>query len=118
MALDGANIEMRHIGNHPDQAELKQMLREHKKAFTQLTQEYQTKKSQLIKSELLGDHEEKKGQQETAEGSMEHGLAVQEKSKESLKRTIELLIKLNKLAQILYQNYHKIPNKLSKCMMN
>ena len=89
MALDSANIELRHIGQHPDKAELKQMLREHKNVLKELRTEYEAKKGVIVKDELLGDHVEDGGAGlETAEGLMEHGLKTQAASKDSLQRTL------------------------------
>ena len=92
MALDSANIELRHIGNHPDKAELKQMLREHKTVLKELRTEYEAKKGVVVKDELMGDHvEEGKDGLDTAEGLMDHGLKTQASSKESLQRTLGVI---------------------------
>ena len=91
MALDSANIELRHIGNHPDKAELKTMLREHKTVLKELRADYELKKGVAVKDELLGDHVEQKDGLDTAEGLMDHGLKTQASSKESLQRTLGVI---------------------------
>ena len=88
IALDSAAIELRHIGNHPDKTELKQMLREHKAVLKELRIRYEEKKGAIVKDELLGDHSEETDRLETAEGLMEHGLNTQAQSAESLQRTL------------------------------
>jgi len=91
LSLDSANIELRHINDHPDKAELKLMLREHKDTLKKLRLEYEQKKGVATRDELLGDGEQPVDKLETAEGLMEHGLAIQDKSKDSLQRTLGVL---------------------------
>jgi len=93
MALDSGNIELRHIGNHPDKTEFKVMLREHKNKLKELRTQYESKKGTIVRDELLGDAEADPtaDKLETAEGLMEHGLKIQDKSKQSLERTLGVI---------------------------
>ena len=89
VALDSANIELRHLGNHPDKAELKQMLRDHRSTLKELKADYEQKRGGAVKDELLGDHEEDGAAgQETADSLMAHGFKTQAASAESLQRTL------------------------------
>lgn len=88
---DSANIEVRFLVNGPDRIEMRQMLREHKSTLKELTNEYQLRRSEVVKHELFGDHEEKQLGPEIGEGAddmMERGLGIQQSSKESLARTL------------------------------
>jgi hypothetical protein len=92
IAHDGANIEFRHLGSHPQKNEFKASLRDHKNTLKELKNEYEWKKANLAKDELLGDHQPaNEGELETAEGLMKHGLDVQDKSKDSLQRTLRVV---------------------------
>jgi len=90
MALDAAYIDMRHLGpNHPNKNEFKVTLREHKNALKELRNDFEWKKSTQVKNELVGEGGgDEEDQKETAEGLMQHGLDVQDKSKASLERTL------------------------------
>ena len=128
IALDSAAIELRHIGNHPDKAELKQMLREHKNQLKELKIRYEERKGAIVKDELLGDHSEETDRLETAEGLMEHGLNTQAKSQESLQRTLatiertkevgtDVVLKLEtntKQIQNMYDELEQIESSLAR----
>jgi len=92
IALDGANIELRHLGTNPQKNEFKQMLRDHKNTLKELKNDYEWKKSAATKEQLMGDHKDSgPADLDTAEGLMKHGLDVQDKSKESLGRTLRVV---------------------------
>ena len=94
ISLDSASIEQRHLGAHPQKNEFRVMLRDHKNTLKELKNEYEWKKSSAVKEELLGDHKpgaDAANALETEEGLMKHGLDTQDKSKESLARTLRVV---------------------------
>lgn len=91
VALDGANIELRHLGNDPQKNEMKQMLRDHKTKLRELRNEFEWKKEAAVKDQLSGDHKGGENDLTTADGLMKHGLDVQKSSTESLVRTMKVV---------------------------
>lgn len=87
--LDGAQLELKHLGAHAQKNEFTRLLRDHKHTLKELKNEYEWRKSSSDKNSLMdGATPAKTGaDMTTAEGMMKHGLEVQDKSKESLERT-------------------------------
>lgn len=87
VALDGASIELPYLrSNDPHRNEYKQQLRDHKTTLKNFRHEYDQKKSNARRSELLGEED-----RETAEGLMKYGSSIQEKSKPVLKNTLNII---------------------------
>ena len=96
VALDGANIQLPHLAsnnnNNPHWNEYTQQLRDHKITLKHLRHENERKKSNAIKSELLRDVKiQDEDDRDTAEGLMNYGLSIQEKSKPVLKNTLKVV---------------------------
>lgn len=92
IALDEAKIELRHIKDESEKSEATGIVKEHKQTFQKLKNEYEWKKQAQVKDQLLGEHTEATaGDQNSADGLMKYGLDVQDKSKESLKRSLETI---------------------------
>ena len=76
-ALEAASIEYRRMnakGNNPNKNEQKQMLKDHKNILKEFKNQYEWKKSEAVKDELLGDHKAGGDEdRETAEGLMKYG---------------------------------------------
>lgn len=92
-ALDGAQIELKHLGAHVQKAEFTKILRDHKHTLKELKNEYDWRKTNSDKNSLMdGAKASATGSDfNTAEGLMKHGLEVQDKSKESLGRTLRVV---------------------------
>lgn len=88
-ALDGAQLELKHLGANVQKAEFTKILRDHKHTLKELKNEYDWRKANSDKNSLLdGATAGATGaDMTTADGLMKHGLEVQDKSKESLERT-------------------------------
>jgi hypothetical protein len=88
-ALDGAQLELKHLGANVQKAEFTKQLRDHKHTLKELKNEYEWRKSNSDKNNLLDGASAgaTAADMTTAEGMMKHGLDVQDKSKESLERT-------------------------------
>ena len=85
LAYDSSAIELRINGAMIDnKSELKASLREHKIALRDLRSEYESYKSGSIKDELLGDYVENGPDKNNPDALMQHGLSVQDQSKQSL----------------------------------
>lgn len=94
IALDAGHIEFRHLGpNATNKNEYKIMLRDHKSSLKELKNEFEWKKAAATKDELLADGSNgaDNTELETAEGMMKHGLDIQDKSKQSLERTLRVV---------------------------
>jgi len=91
ICLDEAKIELRHLKDDAEKSEYGAMVKEQKAVFQKLKNEFEWKKSSAVKDQLLGDHKVDVGDQSTAEGTMKHGLDTLDKSKDSLKRTMETI---------------------------
>lgn len=88
-ALDGAQLELKHLGAHAQKAEFTKLLRDHKHMLRELKNEYEWRKTNSDKNALMeGAKDGPRGADlNTADGLMKHGLEVQAKSTESLERT-------------------------------
>lgn len=89
-ALDAANLELRHLGAHPQKGEFTKILRDHKAELKELKNEYEWRKAASAKDQLIGDAKETNSADLTTnEGAMKYGLDLQDKSKDSLQRTLK-----------------------------
>lgn len=88
-ALDGAQLELKHLGAHAQKNEFTRLLRDHKHTLKELKNEYEWRKTNSDKNALMDGAvaSATHADMNTAEGMMRHGLDVQDKSKESLERT-------------------------------
>jgi len=92
IALDEAKIELRHIKDETEKTEATAIVKEHKQTFQKLKNEYEWKKQAQVKDQLLGEHQEvTAADQNSPDGLMKYGLDVQDKSKDSLKRSLETI---------------------------
>ncbi len=86
IALDGANIELRHVGNDNKQ-EWKNILLTHKQKLKELKTQYTSIELEINKQELFSTNH-KQDDMETPQALMDYGLDIQKQSKESLQHTI------------------------------
>jgi len=90
IALDESKIELRHIRDEAEKNEYNSIIKHHKQTFTKLKNEYEWKKQAQVKDQLLGDHHEATAaDQANPDQLMKYGLEVQDKSKDSLHRTLQ-----------------------------
>jgi len=91
IAFDAANIELRQCP--PESKEQwKNTLRTHKNNLRELKNEFEWKKQQVDREQLMGDHKTSDAVDfTTADGLMKHGMDVQDKSTKSLQRTINVI---------------------------
>lgn len=93
MTLDGAQLELKHLGPTSTQkAELTKTLRDHKNTLKQFKADYEWAKKDSDKNELFdGAKASATGADfATGEGMMKHGLDVQDQSAASLGRTLRV----------------------------
>lgn len=92
-ALDGAQLELKHLGAHMQKAEFTKNLRDHKHTLKELKNEYDWRKANSDKNSLMDGAKPgaSAGDMQTADGLMQHGLAVQDRSGESLARTLRVV---------------------------
>jgi hypothetical protein len=93
-ALDGANLELKHLGAHVQKNEFTKMLRDHKLNLRQLKTDYDWAKASSDKNALM-DGAKPAGasaaDMASADGMMQYGLNVQQASMESLKNSIRTI---------------------------
>lgn len=92
-ALDSAQLELKHLGANVQKAEFTKIIRDHKNVLKQLKNEYEWRKANSDKNSLMdGAKASATGADfQSAEGLMQHGLDVQDKSKQSLERTLRVV---------------------------
>jgi hypothetical protein len=93
-ALDGANLELKHLGAHVQKNEFTKILRDHKLNLKELKTEYEWRKSSSDKNALM-DGAKPAGasaaDMASADGLMKHGLEVQQAGTDSLGRTLRTI---------------------------
>jgi len=92
-ALDGANLELKHLGAHVQKNEFTKLLRDHKHTLKELKGEYEWRKTSSDKNALMdGAKVPATGaDMNTADGLMKHGLDVQQQGTDSLQRTLRVV---------------------------
>ena len=92
-ALDGAQLELKHLGAHMQKAEFTKILRDHKHTLKELKNEYDWRKAASDKNSLMdGAKPAATGaDMATADGLMKHGLDVQQAGTDSLGRTLKVI---------------------------
>lgn len=92
-ALDGAQLELKHLKAHLQKAEFTKILRDHKHTMKELKGEYEWRKMNSDKNELMDGAKPAASGSDfgTADGLMKHGLEVQDQSKQSLDRTLRVV---------------------------
>jgi len=92
MTLDGAQLELKHLGAHSQKAEFTKLLRDHKHNLKQFKIDYEMAKKGSDKNALMdGAKPSATGaDMTTADGMMAHGLKVQDQSNQSLARTLRV----------------------------
>lgn len=92
-ALDGAQLELKHLGAHVGKAEFTKLLRDHKHTLKELKNEYEWRKANSDKNQLLEGAKPAASAADmaTADGLMKHGLEVQAAGTSSLQRTLKVV---------------------------
>ena len=91
--MDGANLELKHLGAHVQKNEFTKLLRDHKHTLKELKTEYEWRKTSSDKNALMdGAKAPATGaDMNSADGLMKHGLDVQQQGTESLQRTLRVI---------------------------
>jgi len=92
-ALDGANLELKHLGAHVQKNEFTKILRDHKHTLKELKSEYEWRKASSDKNQLMDGAKAPASAADmtTADGLMKHGLDVQAAGTASLERTLRVV---------------------------
>jgi flagellar hook-length control protein FliK len=110
---DAFKIELRHQ-SPSDKKLYKQKLKNHNDTYDALKNEYEWKQTSNVSNELLGDVKTKIVDYDSAEGLMKHGLEIQDQSKDSLNRSISVVVQTKALgtetAQKLEQQTEQLGN--------
>jgi len=86
-AMDGFKIELK---SQPpsDKRVYKAKLKQHKQNLEEMKNQIEWKQTDNVRKELVGDHQAKVVDYDSAGGLMKHGQDVQQESKDSLQRTV------------------------------
>jgi len=84
--LDALQMELKALGP-AEKKTFKRKFKSYKKQLKELKNDYEWKKSNNVKKDLLGDHEAPQTDLNTAGGLMAHGRSVLQDSKESITRS-------------------------------
>lgn len=92
-SLDGAQLELKHLGPHMQKNEFTKLLRDHKSTLKELKNEYDWRKANSDKNALMDGAKPSAtaADMTTADGMMRHGLEVQDRGTESLQRTLRVV---------------------------
>ena len=92
-ALDGAQLELKHLGAHMQKNEFTKLLRDHKSTLKELKNEYDWRKANSDSNALMDGAKPgaTAADMTTADGMMRHGLEVQDRGTESLQRTLRVV---------------------------
>jgi hypothetical protein len=120
-ALDGAQLELKHLGAHVQKNEFTKLLRDHKHTLKELKNEYEWRKANSDKNQLMdGARPAATGaDMTTQDGLMKHGLDVQAAGTSSLGRTLRVVeetkqIGIDTVAK-LEANTHQIEAMYGEC---
>ncbi len=92
-SLDGANLELKHLGAHVQKNEFTKLLRDHKHTLKELKGEYEWRKTSSDKNALMDGAKPATSAADmtSADGLMKHGLDVQQSGTDSLQRTLRVV---------------------------
>jgi len=96
--LDALQMEIKALSPN-DKKNWKKKFRQYKKQLKEMKNDFEWKKSNKIRSDLLKDHEEANPELNTADGLMEHGKTILKEGKESLERTAATLGRTAEIAK-------------------
>jgi len=96
-ALDGIGLELKNVNNPVEKKNYQKKVREYKKFLRDTKNDFEWKKKQDTKGELLGDHKVDVKDLNSNNGLMDHGREVLAESKGSLERTLGVVAKTQEI---------------------
>jgi len=96
--LDAMQMELKSLSPN-DKKNWKKKFRQYKKQLKEMKNDFEWKKSNKVRDDLIGDHEEDKADLNTADGLMNHGRTILDEGKKALERAQQNVAKTTEIAK-------------------